>query len=152
MGKTTDNAEQTASTTEMALLEAQEKMAQMEAELKAANEAKVKAEKQAEIANAETVALKAEMEAAKSRAINAKVTMPVEEERVKIKLFKDNKDYKDDLTVVVNGKAYQIQRGVEVEIPKSVAEVIEHSAAQDQKTAELIDSLVAETQQKEREM
>ena len=151
MGKTTDNAQQTASTAEMTLLEAQERMAQMEAELKAANEARVIAEKQAEVANAETVALKTEMEATKSRAVNVKVTMP-EEERVKIKLFKDTKDYKDDLTVVVNGKAYQIQRGVEIEIPKSVAEVIEHSAAQDQKTAELIDSLVAETQQKEREM
>ena len=124
----------------------------MEAELKAAKEAQAKAEKQAEIANAETATLKAEMEASKSRTVNVEVTNPVEEERVKIKLFKDNKDYKDDLTVVVNGKAYQIQRGVEVEIPKSVAEVIEHSAAQDQKTAELIDSLVAETQQKEREM
>ena len=67
-------------------------------------------------------------------------------------LIKDNSRYKDDVTVTVNGVNYQIQRGVEVEIPKSVAEVIEHSAAQDQKTAELIDSLVAETQQKEREM
>ena len=152
MGKTTDNAEQTANAAEMALLEAQERMVQMEAELKAAKEAQAKAEKQAEIANAETATLKAEMEASKSRTVNVEVTNPVEEERVKIKLFKDNKDYKDDLTVVVNGKAYQIQRGVEVEIPKSVAEVIEHSAAQDQKTAELIDSLVAETQQKEREM
>lgn len=74
-----------------------------------------------------------------------------EEERVKIKLFKDNKDYKDDLTVGVNGKLYIIKRGIEVEVPKSVAEVIENSIKQDQETADMIESLVNETEQKERE-
>lgn len=148
MGKTAETTEQTPTAAELALLEAQERMAQMEAELKAANEAKEKAEKQAEIANAETATLKAEMEAAKSRAVNVKVTASAEEERVKIKLFKDNKEYKDDLTVVVNGKAFKIQRGVEVSVPRYVAEVIEHSATQDAKTAQLIESLTSEAELK----
>lgn len=50
---------------------------------------------------------------------------------VKITLFKDNKDYKDDLFVSVNGERFQIQRGVEVEVPDYVAEVIRNSIAQD---------------------
>jgi hypothetical protein len=49
----------------------------------------------------------------------------------KITLFKDNKDYKDDLFVSVNGERFQIQRGVEVEVPDYVAEVIKHSVEQD---------------------
>lgn len=80
----------------------------------------------------------------------AQTPAPVEEpkkadEMVTIKLFKDNKDYKDDLTVLVNGTAYKIQRGVPVPVPAYVAEVIEHSATQDAKTAELIEKLVEDT-------
>ena len=36
---------------------------------------------------------------------------------VKIKLFKDNGQYKDDVFVAVNGRAFQIMRGEEVEVP-----------------------------------
>lgn len=42
---------------------------------------------------------------------------------VKIKLFKDNHEYKDDVFVAVNGERYQIQRGKEVEVPDYIAEV-----------------------------
>ena len=34
---------------------------------------------------------------------------------VKIKLFKDKDKYSEDVTVVVNGTTFRIQRGVEVE-------------------------------------
>lgn len=57
---------------------------------------------------------------------------------IKIKLFKDNGEYKDDVFVSVNGMRYQIQRGVEVEVPDFVKEVLDNSAAQDSRTAELI--------------
>ncbi|HIW09784.1 MAG TPA: hypothetical protein H9890_10360 [Candidatus Faecalibacterium intestinigallinarum] len=57
------------------------------------------------------------------------------EEKVRIKLFKDNGRYKSDLFVSVNGVNYQIRRGVEVEVPRSVAEVLEHSQRQDDLTA-----------------
>lgn len=33
---------------------------------------------------------------------------------------------KDDVWVAVNGKSMQIKRGVEVEVPKCIAEVLEH--------------------------
>ena len=63
---------------------------------------------------------------------------------VKVKLFKDNHDYKDDVFVAVNGDRYLIQRGVEVEVPDYIAEVLEHSAQQDARTAELIEKIEAD--------
>ena len=55
-----------------------------------------------------------------------------------IHLFKDDDKYKDDLVVGVNGKIYQIQRGIDVSVPLSVAEVIRESIRQDQATAKKI--------------
>lgn len=60
---------------------------------------------------------------------------------MKIKLFKDNGAYKDDVFVAVNGKNYQIMRGVEVDVPECVNEVLEHSMRQDEATAEMIAQL-----------
>ena len=50
------------------------------------------------------------------------------EKRVKIKVPRTRAN-EGDLTVGVNGVMYRIQRGVEVEVPKVVAEVIEQSEA-----------------------
>ena len=61
------------------------------------------------------------------------------EELVSVKLFKDNDRYKGDVFVAVNGRRFQIKRGVEVKIPKYVAEVLAQSAEQDQNTAQLIE-------------
>ena len=135
MGKVSEQENTTASSAELELLEAQEKIAQLNVELEAEKKARAEAEQKT-----------------KEKEKVPETIFPEEEERVTIKLFKDNKDYKDDLTVVVNGKAYRIQRGVEVSVPKSVAEVIEHSATQDEKTAQLIESLVADTEQHEKEL
>ena len=57
------------------------------------------------------------------------------EEKVRVKLFMDNGRYKSDLFVSVNGVNYMIRRGVEVEVPRAVAEVLEHSQHQDDLTA-----------------
>ena len=57
------------------------------------------------------------------------------EDKVRIRLFKDNGRYKGDLFVSVNGVNYKIRRGVDVEVPKAVAEVLEHSQRQDDLTA-----------------
>lgn len=61
------------------------------------------------------------------------------QKRVKVKLFKDGEKYKDDVFVSINGVAMQIKRGVEVEIPKAYADVIEQSMMQSVKTMELIE-------------
>ena len=53
------------------------------------------------------------------------------EKMVKITLMRDNKNYQGDVFVGVNGKTFQIQRGVEVEVPDYVAEVLKNSMKQD---------------------
>jgi hypothetical protein len=55
----------------------------------------------------------------------------IAEKMVKIRLFKDGGKYKHPVPVGVNGKQYLVQRGVEVEVPESVAEVLNNSMAQD---------------------
>lgn len=58
-----------------------------------------------------------------------------EKELMPIRLFSDGGRYKGDLFVSVNGVNYKIRRGVEVEVPPEVAEVLEHSQMQDERTA-----------------
>ena len=62
------------------------------------------------------------------------------QEPVTVKLFKDNKNYKDDGFVAVNGRTFQIKRGVEVQVPRYVKEVLDHSVQQDEAPAEFIES------------
>ena len=49
----------------------------------------------------------------------------------RIRLFKDSGAYKDDVFVAVNGRTFLIRRGVDVDVPACVAEVLERSMAQD---------------------
>jgi hypothetical protein len=73
----------------------------------------------------------AAVETAEAENVSVLEAEPAEPELVKVKLFKDNRRYKGDVFVSVNGRNYQIQRGVEVEVPPEVAEVLEHSQRQD---------------------
>jgi hypothetical protein len=84
-----------------------------------------------EVLNAENEALNAENEALKAQLeallANRKVAVKVPEDTgpkmVKIRIPK-TKEEKDDVFVSVNFRTYQIQRGVEVEVPDFVAEVL----------------------------
>ena len=58
---------------------------------------------------------------------------------VKIKLFKDNGEYREPVFVAVNGESYLIRRGEEVEVPDYIAAVLEQSTKQDARTAALIE-------------
>ena len=58
---------------------------------------------------------------------------------VKIKLFKDNGEYREPVFVAVNSENYLIRRGEEVEVPDYIARVLERSAKQDASTAALIE-------------
>lgn len=79
---------------------------------------------------AENEALKAQLEAMKAKQ-EANTAAPVEDPRptgpkmVTIRIPK-TKDEKDDVFVSVNFRTYQIRRGVEVEVPDFVAEVLRH--------------------------
>ena len=63
------------------------------------------------------------------------------EKMVKIRLFKDSNKYKNDLFVGVNGRTFQIKRGVEVEVPESVALVIEDAQAQEIEAMRVMEEL-----------
>ena len=60
---------------------------------------------------------------------------------VKRRLFKDNDKYQADVFVCVNGKAYTIKRGVDVEIPEEVAEVLDNADDQMMVAAQKMDEL-----------
>ena len=64
-------------------------------------------------------------------------------EMVIIRLFSDNGRYKGDLFVSVNGVNYQIKRGVTVQVPPEVAEVIQHSEEQDAQSAARMEAIIA---------
>lgn len=63
------------------------------------------------------------------------------EEKVVVHLFKDNERYKDDVIVGLNGRLYQIQRGIDVEVPAGVAEILNNSMKQDTDTANYLAGL-----------
>ena len=65
----------------------------------------------------------------------------IAEKMVKIRLFKDGGKYKHPVPVGVNGKQYLVQRGVEVEVPESVAEVLRNSMNQDEQAVGLMSDL-----------
>lgn len=65
-------------------------------------------------------------------------------EKVPVKLFKDNGKYKDDLVVQLAGVAYQIKRGITVMVPRAVYDIIRRSELQDQRTANMLDALQEE--------
>ena len=87
----------------------------------------------------EEAELNVDTEASEATEGVAEVAEP-EKKTEKITLFKDNKDYRDDVFVCVNGKNMLIKRGVEVEVPVSVAKVLRQSMEQDAKTAELMEA------------
>ena len=65
-------------------------------------------------------------------------------EPVKVKLFKDNNKYKDDVFVAVNGENCVIKRGLEVEVKRKFADVLDKSDFQDYETSMLIEKKSSE--------
>ena len=53
----------------------------------------------------------------------------------------DGDKYKEDIFVGLNGKNYVIKRGVDVEVPEEVAEILRRSHEQDTKTMRMIAAL-----------
>ena len=58
--------------------------------------------------------------------------MNADKNTVRIKLFRDNQNYSGDVFVAVNGESYLIQRGITVEVPDYIAEVLETSQREDE--------------------
>ena len=123
----------------------EEMMAEMKAEA-----AKILEEAKAE---AEDIIAKASKEAGgkepKGKKVKGETKAQVEKANklVKIKLFKDKGKYFSDVTVIHNGKTYLIKRGVEVEVPRKVAQIIADSEAQKGYAADIIDGYIEEGKQ-----
>lgn len=64
---------------------------------------------------------------------------------VKIKLFKDNSKYRNDVFVAVNGVGMIVPRGVEVEIPRKYAEALKNSEYQDNFAVEYQNGISADS-------
>mgnify|MGYP000568573081 CR=1 FL=1 len=81
-----------------------------------------------------------------------KDTMDTQEKDTEvIHLFKDSQRYKAPVFVGVNGETYLIQRGVDVEVPKAVAEVLRHSEEMDgEAMAKIVAAESAAVQQAQR--
>ena len=102
---------------------------------------------------AETKSKKEEaVEAVEKPAAAEKPKVAWEDKKVVVRLFFDNDKYKDDVTVVVNGKLWRLQRGVDVEIPMYVWEIIEKGLAQDTKTAQFIQREAEYFKEREKEI
>lgn len=71
------------------------------------------------------------------------------EEKVMLHLFKDSERYSDDLVVGINGYLYQIKRGEDVMVPKSVYELVMNSMKQDEITSQTLAAFSAKTKDPE---
>ena len=108
------------------LAEQDEKIAQQEA---------ANADLQAQ--NAELLAKLAELEASNAAKTEAEKVEPEKvepEKNVRINLYKDER-HCNDQEVFVNGRPYLIQRGVDVDVPASVAEVLRNRQMQQNRIA-----------------
>lgn len=65
-------------------------------------------------------------------------------ELVEVKLFKDNRKYKDDVFVSVGDETCQIQRGIKVKVKRKFADVLDKSDMQDYETSLLIEKKSSE--------
>ena len=96
------------------------KVAELEEKNRALEEEKERREQLEQAASMQTEQLRAVLGASKHTITPYRST-----EKTKIKLPKDNFQYKDPLYVCINGRNVVIQRGVTVEIDKYIADFIE---------------------------
>ncbi len=89
---------------------------------------------------------------AKPAASDTPVRDPYLEEYVEVQLFKDGKDYRDDVFVSCNGENCLIRRGVPVRIKRKFALILEQSARQDVSAAEYAQSRRREFDAQAREL
>lgn len=61
---------------------------------------------------------------------------------VKVKLRKD-REHQDDVTVGLNGEMFRIKRGVEVEVPEGVKEILDNTERMDELALERSMALAA---------
>ena len=78
----------------------------------------------------------AETKAKTSEKVKAMDEKSYYNQKVTVKLFKDNDKYKDDVFVAVNGVGMIVPRGIEVKIPRKYAVALDNSQIQDGESAQ----------------
>ena len=73
------------------------------------------------------------------------------QEKVEVELFRDDGRYTEDKFVGVNGKTFQIKRGVPVMVPRYVAEVLKNADKQRKQAAMNTDKLQADFERSSKE-
>ena len=128
-------APETGETQSLTLADVQAAIAKMMEEAKAQADAIV-ANAEARVKSYVTADEDAEQKRAKAQAKAENLAWG--EETVRIKLFKDNKTYKDPKFVSCNGESCLIQRGVYVDVKRKFVEILDNSEIQDCQTNEMI--------------
>lgn len=113
-----------------ALEEMQKKLAEAEAKAKAAEEAAAEAAARAEEAEKKNAEAEAQLQALQTPTVEPKA------DKVKFRIPVVKNGPKEDVQVFLNGRQFIIQRGVEVEVPRGVAEIL----ANREKMLEVIDA------------
>lgn len=88
-----------------------------------------------------------DMATKKNEPVKAKKVRGFSGKTEKVMLFYDGVKYKDPVFVGVNGRGFLVQRGVEVEVPEEVAEVLRNSQKQDAHAASMIRNLSEEAKE-----
>lgn len=76
--------------------------------------------------------------------INKKAAYDPWEDKVPVNLFYDGANYRDDVYVGVNGRKFQIKRGVDVMVPRCVKEVLDNSEKMKRQHEERLRRLIQE--------
>jgi|GEM_PF-1995594 len=74
--------------------------------------------------------------------INKKAAYDPWEDKVPVMLFEDGDQYTGDVFVAVNGRTFQIQRGVEVLVPRCVKEVLDNANRTQKETTARLQKLI----------
>ena len=101
-----------------AMEELQKKLAEAEEKAKAAESAAAEATARAENAEKKNAEAEAQLQALQTPAAQPKA------DKVRIKIHVEKNGPKEDVQVFLNGRQYIIRRGVEVDVPRGVAEIL----------------------------
>ena len=101
-----------------AMEELKKKLAEAEEQAKAAQNEAAEAAARAEAAEKKNAETEAQLQA-----LQNPVTQP-KADTVRIKIHVEKNGPKDDVQVFLNGRQYIIRRGVEVDVPRGVAEIL----------------------------
>lgn len=74
------------------------------------------------------------------------------DKKVTVKLPKAPRGEENFVIASVNGRVFKIQRGVEVEVPEPIAEVLRHSEQEQDRADEFIEKMTSDFEEKSKNL